>query len=200
MGALRTPGGDDPGCKGGESAKWASLPALFVGLLKVALCGVGGGGGIVFARRLLVEQRRWIGDGDFTDMLSFCRFMPGPNMVGIAVCVGSRLRGPAGAIASVAGFTAIPLVIGFPVGTWLLRNSDLHMLQGMLSGISAGAAGLLIGTGLRLLTPHRSQPKAVLIAVLAFSGLALTKLPLLVILLVLAPLSVGITIISGGAR
>jgi chromate transporter len=97
----------------GSRAERALLLSLFVGFLKVALSGVGGGGGIVFARRLVVEQRRWIGDGDFADMLSLCQFMPGPNMIGIAVCVGSRLRGPAGALAGVAGFTVIPLTISF---------------------------------------------------------------------------------------
>jgi chromate transporter len=178
----------------------ASLPALFVDFLKVALCGVGGGGGIVFARRLLVEQRRWIDDGEFADILSFCRFMPGPNMVGVAVCVGSRLRGPAGALAGLSGFTLIPLILGFSLGTWFLQNADIASLQGMLGGVSAAAAGLLIGTGLRLLEPHRDRPLALFFAALAFGGLVFTKLPLVLILLVLAPLSIAIGAIAGARR
>ncbi len=181
----------------GSRAERASLPALFIGFLKVALYGVGGGGGIVFARRLVVEQRRWIGDCDFADILSLCQFMPGPNIVGIAVCVGSRLRGPAGALAGLAGFTVIPLTISFSLGTWCLRNTDLAILQGILGGVSAAAAGLLIGTGLRLLVPHCDRPMALFFAVLAFCGLVFTKLPLLAILLALAPLSVAIAAISG---
>jgi chromate transporter len=181
----------------GSRAERASLLALFVGFLKVAFSGVGGGGGIVFARRLVVEQRRWIGDGDFADMLSLCQFMPGPNMIGIAVCVGSRLRGPAGALAGVAGFTVIPLTISFSFGTWFLRNTDLALLQGILRGVSAAAAGLLIGTGLRLLMPHRDRPTALFFAALAFGGLVFTKLPLLAILLALAPLSVTIAAMAG---
>jgi chromate transporter len=178
-------------------AERASLPALFVGFLNVALCGVGGGGGIVFARRLVVEKRRWIADGDFADILSLCQFMPGQNMVGIAVCVGSRLRGPVGALASLAGFTVIPLTISFSFGTWCLRNTDFALLQGILGGVSAAAAGLLIGTGLRLLAPHRSRPTALFFATLAFGGLVFTKLPLLAVLLALAPLSVATTAIAG---
>jgi chromate transporter len=181
----------------GSRAEPASLLALFVGFLKVALSGVGGGGGIVFARRLVVQQRRWIGDDEFADILSLCQFMPGPNMVGIAVCVGSRLRGPAGALAGVAGFTAIPLTISFSFGTWLLRNTDLALLQGILSGVSAAAAGLLIGTGFRMLVPHRDRPMALFFAALAFGGLVFTELPLLAILLALAPLSITITAMAG---
>ena len=180
----------------GSRAERASLLALFVGFLKVALSGIGGGGGIVFARRLVVEQRRWIGDGDFADMLSLCQFMPGPNMIGIAVCVGSRLRGPAGALVGVAGFTVIPLMISFSFGTWFLRNTNLALLRGIF-GVAAAAAGLLIGTGLRLLMPHRDRPTALFFAALAFSGLVFTKLPLLAILLALAPLSVTIAAMAG---
>ena len=66
-------------------------------------------------------------------MLSFCQFMPGPNIVGVAVCVGSRVRGPMGALAGVAGFTLIPLTISFSVGVWCLRNTDLVVLQGLLT-------------------------------------------------------------------
>ena len=175
----------------------ASLLVLFLGFLKVALCSVGGGSGIVFARRLAVEQRRWIGDPEFADILSLCQFLPGPNVVGIAVCVGARLRGPAGALASLAGFTVIPVAISLFLGTWILRYPDLAILQGILGGVSAAAAGLLIGTGLRLLIPHRDQPMALCFALLAFVGLVFTKLSLLAILLAVAPVSVTVAAISG---
>jgi len=175
----------------------ASLPMLFVGFLKVALCSVGGGSGIVFARRLAVEQRRWIGDPEFADILSLCQFLPGPNVVGIVVCVGARLRGPAGALASLAGFTVIPVTIGLFLGTWIIRYTDLAILQGTLGGVSSAAAGLLIGTGLRLLMLHRDQPMALCFVVLAFSGLVITKLPLLAVLLAVVPLSVAAAAVSG---
>ena len=78
--------------------------ALFIAFLKVALYGIGGGGGLVWARRIAVDQRRWISEQDFADIVSLCQFMPGPNIVGIAVCVGTKLRGSIGAIAAVTGF------------------------------------------------------------------------------------------------
>src|SRR5262245_31057282 len=184
----------------GSCADGASLPMLFVGFMKVAFCSVGGGSGIVFARGLAVEQRRWIGDPEFADILSLCQFLPGPNVVGIVVCVGSRLRGPAGALASLAGFTVIPVTIGLFVGTWIIRYADLAIVQGILGGVSAAAAGLLIGTGLRLLMLHRDQPMALCFAVLAFVGLVFTKLPLLAVLLAVAPLSVTVAAISGARK
>ncbi|MGC1413489.1 MAG: chromate transporter [Acetobacteraceae bacterium] len=42
-------------------------------------------------RRITVEQGKWLSEEVFADMLSLCRFMPGPNVVGIAVCAGAKL-------------------------------------------------------------------------------------------------------------
>jgi len=67
------------------------LAALFTAFLAVSLCGVGGGG-VVWARRVAVEKRRWLTDSEFADIVSLCQFMPGPNIVGIAVCVGAKMR------------------------------------------------------------------------------------------------------------
>src|SRR5215471_10961936 len=102
--------------EGKSHAEQASLPMLFIGFMKVAFCSVGGGSGIVFARRVVVEQRRWIDYREFADILSLCQFLPGPNIVGIAVCVGTRVRGLAGALSCLAGFTVIPVTISFILG------------------------------------------------------------------------------------
>ena len=59
-------------------------------------------------------------------------------------------------------------------------------------GIAATAAGLLIATGIRLLLPHRRRPAALLFAGLAFGLISFAKLPLLAVLIVLVPLSIGI--------
>jgi hypothetical protein len=91
-----------------KSGERVSLVALFIAFLRVSLLGFGGG--LVWARRIVVEQRRWTGDEEFTDILSLCQFMPGPNIIGIAVCVGARLRGLIGTIAAVSGFVLIPCV------------------------------------------------------------------------------------------
>jgi chromate transporter len=123
--------------------------------------------------------------------------MPGPNVVGIAVCVGTKTRGLAGAITAFAGFALLPGVIGFSLALLYLGQTQIPLVQNVLSGISAAAAGLMIGTGLRLLKPHRHNLRVITLATLAFAGLAIAKFPLLLLLLVLAPLSIAATMISG---
>jgi chromate transporter len=132
-----------------------TLAALFFSFLKVSLCGFGGG--LVWARRIVVERQRWVDDREFAEILTLCQFMPGPNIVGITTCVGSRLRGPVGAVAAVAGFILIPWTIGLALGALCLHYARLAVLQNVLGGLSAAAAGLVIATGVRLLMPHRNR-------------------------------------------
>ena|SRR5215472_15765036 len=67
------------------------LRELFIGFLKVSLCGFGGG--LVWARRVVVEQKQWMDEQEFAETLTLCQLMPGPNIVGITVCVGTKMRG-----------------------------------------------------------------------------------------------------------
>lgn len=167
----------------------ASLSALFLGFLQVSLLGFGGG--LVWARRLAVEQRGWLSEAEFADVVTLCQLLPGPNVVGIAVCVGTKLRGSAGALAALSGFLLLPGAVGFAAGAVYLGHARLPVLQGILGGVAAVAAGLMTATGIRLLQPYRGHPVALLFAALAFAGLVLAKLPLVALLLGLAPLSIG---------
>src|SRR6516165_10633790 len=167
----------------------APLTALFTAFLAVSLCG---GGGVVWARRITVEKRRWLSDSEFGDIVSLCQFMPGPNIVGIAVCVGAKMRGTIGTMAAVSGFLVIPWIIGLAVGLFFLEYTHLTLLRNILGGIAATAAGLLIATGLRLLLPHRRRPAALLFAVLAFGLITFAKLSLLAVLFGLVPLSIAV--------
>jgi chromate transporter len=170
------------------SVRSVSLSALFIAFLTVSLFGFGGG--LVWARRIAVDRRRWLSEADFGDIVSLCQFMPGPNIVGIAVCTGAKLRGGIGAIAALCGFILIPWSVGLALGTLYLEYAHVPVLRDILGGVSATAAGLLIAAGLRLLAPHRRHPAAVLFAALAFTLMGFTKLPLLAVLFGLVPLSI----------
>src|SRR6516162_8984930 len=166
------------------------LTALFTAFLIVSLCGFAGG--IVWARRIAVENRHWITDREFADIVSLCQLMPGPNIIGIAVCIGAKTRGLIGTIAAISGFLIIPWTVGLSLGVLYLEYAHLPVLRNILGGIAATAAGLLIATGIRLLLPHRRRPAALLFAGLAFGLITFAKLPLLAVLFVLVPLSIAI--------
>ena len=167
-----------------------ALGALSRVFLKVSLCGFGGG--LALAHRTVVDERQWLTAQEFSDIVSLCQFLPGPNIIGIAVCTGTRLRGASGAIAAAAGFLLIPWGFGLAAGLLLLAHAQHPLLRNILGGLSATAAGLLIATGIRLLLPHRRRPAAVGFAVLAFGLVTFGKLPLLIVLFGLVPISIAV--------
>lgn len=174
-----------------------SLTAIFLELLKVA--SLASGGGLVWAHRFIVERRGWLTEAEFADVLNVCQVMPGPNMIGVAVCVGAKLRGLPGAIVGFAGFTVIPGTLGFFLAVLYLQQTRIPFFQNILVGVSATAAGLTIATGLRFLKAHRFRPVAVLFAGAAWAGIVIAKFPLLVVLLGLAPFSIAAAVV-GRAR
>jgi len=70
---------------------------LFAGFFIVGVCGFGGV--LPWARRLIVEQRRWLTAAEFTEMLGLCQFLPGGNIMNVTIALGARFRGVAGAVA-----------------------------------------------------------------------------------------------------
>ena len=174
----------------GQKVEQVHPGALFTAFLTISLCGVGGGSGIIWARRITVETRRWVTDGEFADIISLCQFMPGPNIIGIAVCVGAKMRGAIGAIAAICGFLVIPWTVGLALGLLYLQYANLIAVRNILGGIATSAAGLLIATGARLLKPHHHRPAALLFAALAFTLITVGKLPLFAVLFSVVPISI----------
>jgi chromate transporter len=182
--------GDEP-----NSRQTVTLGALFLAFAKIGLCGISSL--LAWTRRVIVDEKHWMNEAEFAETLSVCLFLPGPENANIAIYVGSKFRGSVGAIVALLGLTLAPLAIGLVLGTLYLRYPHLAIIQKILGGLSAAAAGLLIGTGIQMLLPHRSRPTALFFAALAFVGIIFAKLPLLVVLLGLVPLSIAVAAFKG---
>src|SRR5690606_3865979 len=164
---------------------------LFLGFLTVAMSGFGGV--LPWARRVFVERRGWLSEREFAEALALCQFLPGPNIVNMGVIVGSRFHGVTGAVAAVAGLVGAPLLIMMACGALYSRYGDLEALRGILAGLAAGAAGLLVAMAAKMAMPLIRERKApaLLFALVAFTAVGLLRLPLYWVVLVLAPLSIG---------
>src|SRR5580658_10805068 len=90
------------------------LMALFVAFAKMSLAGFGGV--LVFARRAIVEQHRWMTADEFNETFALCHFLPGPNIVNLTMVFGSRFRGIAGGIVAFTGLLGPPALIMVVMG------------------------------------------------------------------------------------
>ena len=89
-----------------------TLPRLFLGFLSVGMYGFGGV--LPWARRMIVEQKRWLTAAEFTDMLGLCQFLPGGNIMNLTIALGARFHGAPGAVTAFAGLMAAPVRNGDP--------------------------------------------------------------------------------------
>lgn len=144
-----------------------------------------------FARRMLVEERRWLSAEEFTEVLSLCQLLPGPNVVNVAVCVGTRYHGALGAVAAFAGLMTAPLFIMLALGVLYTQYGHYPAVSALFRGVSAAAAGLVVAMGIKMAMSRRLRSAMALFTVITFIGIALMRLPLVVFLLGAAPLSVA---------
>lgn len=171
-----------------DDAAPPTVGALFRGFLSLGLMGFGGV--LPLARRMLVEDRRWLGAGEFAELLGLCQFLPGGNVINLSVAVGLRFRGVAGAAASLAGLLAAPSVVVVLLGVVYDRFADDPTVRHVFAGLAAAAAGLLVGLAGKLAWPLLRQPVPAGLALLCFLAIAVFRVPLLPALLVLAPFCV----------
>jgi chromate transporter len=165
-----------------------SLSGLFIGFLTVGLCGFGGT--LPWARRMVVEQRRWLNAAEFTDLLSLCQFLPGGNILNLTVAVGARFHGVPGSIAAFTGLMAAPMTIVILLGMVYGRFGGLPAVHAAFDGLAAAATALVLATAIKIAAPLRTRPLGLGIAVVTFTGIAVVRWPLPLVLAIVAPLSI----------
>ncbi len=158
----------------------ASLIALFWAINMMALQGFGGVLAVV--QRELVEKKQWLTLEEFVEDWAVAQIMPGPNVVNLALMVGDRYFGWRGALAALAGMLLLPLLVVMVLTIALSGVGHLAQVQGALRGMGAVSAGLIAGTGLRLVPALRSNVMGLLVCTalvgITFISIAWLRVPL----------------------
>jgi chromate transporter len=162
--------------------------ALFFAFLKMGLLGFGGVA--PWVRQVIVEERRWMDDGEFASLLGLSQALPGANTINTAVLLGDRFRGISGAAAAVFGLMAMPLAMAVAVVELYGAVSQNPYMAAAIAGAGAGAAGLVIGTGLKIARNLKLSPRIILVTLVTFVAVGILRLPLVWVLLCLVPLTI----------
>ena len=136
---------------------------LFLGFFLVGVCGFGGV--LPWARRMIVEQRRWLTAAEFTEMLGLCQFLPGGNIMNVTIALGARFRGVAGAVASIVGLMVAPVVIVILLGMIYDQYAGEPAVKRAFVALTAAASGYLLATALKIVAPLWGRPMAIGVAV-----------------------------------
>lgn len=166
--------------------------ALFLGYAKIGLLGFGGVA--AWARRVIVEERRWLSERDYAEVLGLGQILPGPNVGNAAVMIGRRFHGLSGALLATAGLYAGPLAILIALSLFYERYGTTPGVAPFMQGVAAAAAGMVIGTALKMGEKLRPPPELLAVGLLAVAGAAVLRLPLPVVVVTLAPLGVWLSL------
>ena len=103
--------------------------------MRIGLLSFGGPAGqIAVMHRILVEEKRWIGESRFMHALNYCMLLPGPEAQQLATYIGWLLHGTRGGLVAgtlfvLPGFLAILLLsiayVSFAnIRCWTACSSD----------------------------------------------------------------------------
>lgn len=165
---------------------------LFLGFAKIGALGFGGVG--PWARHVIVEERKWLTEREYAEVLGLGQILPGPNVGNASVMIGRGFHGLTGALLATAGLYIGPLCL--LVGMSMLYDAygDLPRVEPFMRGVAAAAAGMVIGMALKMGFNLKASAQLVAVGVLAILGAAWLRLPMLLIVLILAPLGIWISL------
>lgn len=164
--------------------------ALFFNFFAIGVTSFGGV--LPWARRMLVEQRRWLTEKEFVEALSLGQILPGPNVVNLSIMVGARFHGAFGSVLAFSGLMLAPLAIILLLAAFYSQYGDVAAVQHTFLGIAAATAGLVVAMGINMVLRLPKTKSALAMIALAFIGAGILGQPLVSVLAVLAPLSIAL--------
>ena len=146
--------------------------------MRIGLLSFGGPAGqIAVMHRVLVEEKRWIGESRFLHALNFCMLLPGPEAQQLATYIGWLLHGARGGLVAgllfvLPGFVAL-MTLSFVYVLWHREP----VIEGLFLGLKAAVIALVIEALVRIAKRALRTPASRVIAVAAFVAIAFAHLP-----------------------
>jgi chromate transporter len=151
---------------------------------KVGLLSFGGPAGqIALMHRMLVDEKRWIGEQRFLHALSYCMLLPGPEAQQLATYIGWLMHGTRGGLAAGILFVLPGAVVMLVLSAIYALYQDLPGITALFLGVKAVVLAIVIEAILRIGRRALKNRVAVAIAVAAFIGIFVLKIPFPLIVL-----------------
>jgi chromate transporter len=149
-----------------------------------------GGSTAAFLYREVVQVRRWMREEEFLAALTLSQVMPGANPVNMSLYIGAQLRGGPGAFTAAFGLVGPPFVVILILGGLYARYGSSALVHDVLAGVVAIGVAMVLQLGVQLARNIRRLVPAIIAAVI-FLAVGVLNWPMIPVVLVLAPLSIG---------
>jgi chromate transporter len=151
---------------------------------RVALTSFGGPAAqIAVMHRLLVEEKRWVGETRFLQALNFCMLLPGPEAQQLATYLGWLLHGARGGLIAGVLFIAPGAAAIMALSVIYAAFGHVGLVQGLFFGLKAAVLAIVVDACLRI---GRRALKGLTLratAAAAFAGIFFFDLPFPAIIL-----------------
>lgn len=183
-----------------ESENKGSISEVFSTFLKLGLTSFGGPiAHLSYFHREIVENRKWIKESDYGQLVGLCQFLPGPASSQLGFSLGLLRAGWGGALAAFVAFTlpsAILLfafALIFPLLSGDIGTAAIHGLKLVALAVVAEAVINMA----RRLCPDAQR---IGIAVLAAAVIILTGSPWIQLAAVLIGAVLGLILVKGESK
>jgi len=119
---------------------------------------------------------------DFAETIGLCQFLPGPNIGNASIVLGKRWFGLAGAAVAFLGLFGPPFIWVLALAVLYADIATQPLVRAIVTGVGAAAAGLFIGTAVKLARALLDRRAALALIAACFVSIALARVSLFVVL------------------
>ena len=151
---------------------------------RIALLSFGGPAGqIAVMHRILVEEKKWIGEERFLHALNFCMLLPGPEAQQLATYIGWLLHKTVGGLLAGMLFV-LPGLISIMALSWIyVLWGNVGAVAGLFFGLKAAVLAIVAQAVFRIGGRALGNPLGIALAVGAFVAIFLVSVPFPAIIL-----------------
>ena len=132
----------------------------------------GPAGQIAVMQRILVDEKRWIGQRRFLHALNYCMLLPGPEAQQLAIYLGWLLNGTRGGLAAGILFVIPGVVALLALSAIYVAYGDTTAVAGLFAGLAPAVLAIVVQAVVRVGRRTLAHPALIAIAVAAFLALA----------------------------
>ena len=151
---------------------------------RIAMLSFGGPAGqIAVMHRILVEEKRWIGEERFLHALNFCMLLPGPEAQQLATYIGWLLHKVKGGL--IAGTLFIlPGLVAIMALSWIyVLYGGAGPMAALFFGLKAAVLAIVLQAVFRIGSRALRNNASIAVAAAAFAGLFLFGIPFPIVVL-----------------
>ncbi len=127
------------------------FPTALAVWARIGLLSFGGPAAqIALMHRVLVEERRWLGERTFLSALSFCMLLPGPEAMQLATYSGWRLHGVRGGLAAGLLFVAPGALLVLALSMLYGAYGQTPPAAALFTGVKAAVLAIVLEALVRL--------------------------------------------------